>query len=186
MPNITWVNQGQSILLQGFKGYYYAPKQELDLKEKFPKYQNMNLAQLKALVQTDFIENFQDSNGNNITMYEERPEVFYFRDGKSDVYTKGGYDTQVFEYLDRQLGQSQRWRIETSATHIDFKSGGKLVIADKEYIILKVLTIITSGTTPNKFMAMNTPKGFERFAPKLLAIVQGVMIWILTSQPMVK
>jgi len=170
MPNITWVNQGQSIMLQAFKGTYYAPKQELDLKTKFPKYQEMNLAQLKALVQEDFVDNFKDSDGNKLTMYDEKGIVFYFRDGKSDVYTKGGLDFQVFEYLDRQLGQSQKWRIETSATHVDFKSGGKIVVGEKEFIILKVLTIITSGTTPNKFMAMNTPKGFERFAPKLLAI----------------
>lgn len=169
--DITYVNQGQSILLQGFKGLYYAPKQELDLKTQFPKWQEMNVAQLKGLVQKDFVENFRDTNGNKVSVYDERPKTFYFRDGKSDVYTKGGLDFQVFEYLDRQLGQSQKWRIETNATHIDFRSGGKIVVAGKEYIILKVLTIITSGTTPNKFMAMNTPKNFERFAPKLLAIV---------------
>lgn len=169
--NITWANQGQSIMLQGFRGVYYAPKEELDLRTQFPKFETMNLAQLKAKVETDFVNNFKDENGDTVTMYETRGIPFFFRDGKSDVYTKGGYDFQVFEYLDRQLGESQKWRIETNATHLDFKAGGKIVVGEREFIILKVLTIITSGTTPNKFMAMNTPKGFERFAPKLLAVV---------------
>lgn len=169
--DITYVNQGQSLLLQAFRGIYFAPKKELDLKNDFPKYQNMNLAQLKALVQKDFVDNFQNSSGEKISMYEEEGQPFYFRDGKSDVYTKGGYDFQVFEYLDNQLGQSQKWRIETNETFIEFKAGGKIVIDEREFIILKVLTIITSGTTPNKFLAMNSPKGFEKFAPKMLAIV---------------
>jgi hypothetical protein len=169
--DITFVNQGQSILLQAFKGVYFSPKQELDLQQQFPKYQNMNLAQLKNLVQTDFINNFENENGEKVVMYEDKGVEFHFRDGKSDVYTKGGYDFQVFEYLERQLGESQKWRIETNETYIDFKAGGKIIVGDREFIILKVLTIITSGTTPNKFLAMDTPKGFERFAPKILAIV---------------
>ena len=78
MPNITWTNQGQSIMLQGFKGIYFAPKQELDLKERFPKYQEMNL----ALVKKDFVDNFRDRR-NRLTMYEDVGIVFYFRDGSS-------------------------------------------------------------------------------------------------------
>ncbi len=169
--DITFVNQGQSILLQGFEGSYHAPKRELDLKRDFPKFKEMNLGKLKGLIQENWVNNFTDSSGNKVTMYDEDGKVFNFRDGKSDVYTKGGLDFEVFEYLDRQLGESQKWRIETSETYIEFKAGGKIVINSKEFIIFKVLTIITSGTAPNKFMAMNTPEGFERFAPKLLAIV---------------
>ena len=83
------------------------------------------------------------------------------------VMDRAPKDDFLFEYP----VESQKWRIETSATHLDFKAGGKIIVGEREFIILKVLTIITSGTTPNKFMAMNTPKGFERFAPKMLAII---------------
>jgi hypothetical protein len=169
--DITFVNQGNRLMLQGLEGHYYAPKKELVLQNDFPNYRTMNLAQLKSMIQTDFIKDFKDTNGDTVTFYDDTPQHFYFRDGKTDVYTKGGLDYQVFEYLDRQLGESQKWRLETNCTQVDFRAGGKVVIAGRDYIILKVLTILTTGTRSNKFMAMRTPNNWQRYGNKLLACV---------------
>ena len=158
-------------MLQNLEGYYQAPIEELKLEEVVPNYKDMTLAEVKAMINDDFIDNFTDSDGNKVEYWNEDKHHFFFRDGKSDVYTKGGLDYQVFEYLDGQYSENQKWRIETNATHIDFKAGGKVTIGNEEYRILKVLTILTSGTRPNKFSAMRTPDNFDRFATKMLALV---------------
>lgn len=169
--DITFVNQGNRIMLQGIDAFYQAPIEELVLEEVVPKFKEMTLAELKAKIDVDFIDNFTDDNGDRVEYWNSTKVHFFCRDGKSDVYTKGGLDYQVFEYLDSQVGERQKWRIETNATHIDFKSGGKVTIGDEEYRIIKVLTIITSGTRPNKFLAMKTPNGWDRYATKMLALI---------------
>ena len=168
--DITFVNQGNRLMLQVLDAYYFAPIKELDLQKDFPNFKNMNLQQLKNMIQKDFIKDFTDANGKNISFYDKTAQHFYFRDGKTDVYTKGGLDFAVFDYLDRQLGETQRWRLETNCTDVMFKAGGKITISNQEYIILKVLTILTTGTRGNKFTAMKAPHGWQRFGNKLLAI----------------
>ena len=168
--DITFQNQGNRLMLQVLEGYYYSPLKELDLQKEYPNFKSMNLSQLKAMIKQDFIKDFTDPTGNKISFYEKTSQHFYFRDGKSDVYTKGGLDFAVFDYLDRQLGESQKWRLETNCTHVDFRAGGKVVIANKEYIILKVLTILTTGTRGNKFTAMKSPDQWQRFGNKMLAL----------------
>lgn len=167
--DITFVNQGNRLMLQGLEGYYYAPIKELDLREDYPTFEEMSLTDLKALIETDFITDFIDADGKKISFYDTNGQHFFFRDGKTDVYTKGGLDFQVFDYLDRQLDETQKWRIETNNTAIDFKAGGKIIVAGKDYIILKVLTILTTGTRGNKFMAMRTPENWHKFGNKMLA-----------------
>lgn len=168
--DITFQNQGNRLMLQVLEGFYYSPLKELDLQKDFPNFKNLNLSQLKSMIQKDFIKDFNDENGKKISFYETNGQHFYFRDGKTDVYTKGGLDFQVFDYLDRQLGETQRWRLETNCTHVEFRAGGKVIIANKEYIILKVLTILTTGTRGNKFTAMKSPERWQRFGNKMLAL----------------
>lgn len=171
MRDITFQNQGNRLMLQNLEGYYRAPIQEMVLEDVVPNYKSLTLAEVKAMIQTNFIDDFVDSDGKKLDYWSEHSVHFFFRDGKTDVYTKGGLDYQVFEYLDGQVGESQKWRIETNATHIDFKAGGMITIAGEEYRILKVLTILTTGTRANKFLSMKTPKNFNRFANKLLALI---------------
>lgn len=170
MRNRNYVNQGNRLQMQNLSGYYQAPIKELDLENDFPNYKNMTLQELNNLIDSDFINNFTDSNGKKLEYWDEHKVHFYFRDGKSDVYTKGGLDFAVFQYLDNQIGEVQKWRIETNATHVDFKAGGKITIGTKEYRIMKVLTIITSGTRPNKFFAVRNYDNFEQYATKMLAL----------------
>ncbi len=169
--DITFVNQGNRLMLQAIEGYYQAPLSELKLEEMIPQYKNMTLNELKAYIDEDFVDGFVDGDGNKLEYWDDTKVHFFCRDGKSDVYTKGGLDYAVFEYLGNQVGESQKWRIETNATHIDFKAGGKITIGDEEYRILKVLTIITSGTRPNKFLAMKTPTHWARYSTKMLALI---------------
>ena len=168
--NRNFVNQGNRLMLQGLEAEYFAPKTELDLAVDFKGFQGLNLAQLKAKVQTDFVNNYLDENGNKTTVHELEGHTFHFRDGKSDVYTKGGLDYQVVEYLDRQQTQSQKWRMETNST-IDFKAGGKIVVAGQEFLLAKVLTILTTGTRGNKFLAMRSPVGWQRYGNKMLVLM---------------
>lgn len=168
--DITFVNQGNRLMLQNIEGFYFAPLKELDLQKEYPNFKSMNVTQLKAMIKQDFIKDFTDDDGNKINFYEKTGQHFFFRDGKTDVYTKGGLDFQVFDYLDRQLGETQKWRLETNCSHVNFSAGGKIIISNKEYIILKVLTILTTGTRANKFTAMKSPENWQRFGNKLLAV----------------
>lgn len=168
--NITKINAGNRMQLQALDGYYHAPKKELDLVRDIPNFKQKNLAQLKALINSDFTKFGQDEN-NNLSYIENEGQHFKFRDGKSDVYTKGGLDFEVFEYLDRQMGEKQKWRLETNNTQIDFKAGGKIYVGGQEFVIVKVLTILSSGTNKQKYLGMKTPKNFDEYAPKLLAVI---------------
>lgn len=168
--NITRINAGNRMALQALKGYYYAPKRELDLVKDIPNFKDKNLAQLKALINTDFAK-FGNDEGENLSYVENEGQTFFFRDGKSDVYTKGGLDFEVFDYLDRQMGEKQKWRLETNNTQVDFKAGGKIVVGGEEFVIVKVLTILSSGTNKQKYLGMGTPNNFSRYAPKMLAVI---------------
>jgi len=169
--NRNHINQGNRLMLQGMKGYYLAPKEPLEVEKDFPNYQNMSINELKNELESK--NKFVDIDNDvvdKLSWYQENGVAFQFRDGKSDVYTKGGYDTQMFEYLDRQYGESIKWRIETNAT-IDFIAGGKILLGNKEMTIVKVLNIITSGTRENKFLAMRNFNNLEKYATKMLALI---------------
>lgn len=162
--------QGNKLMLQGLGGYYIAPKEILDVKESIPNYNQLTLEEFRQKV----IENNKfvdiDKDTDKLAFYKDKGEFFKFRDGKSDVYTKGGYDIDVFEYLDRQYTESVKWRVETNTT-IDLQAGGKILLDGKELIIVKVLNILTSGSRENKFLAMKNYKDIERYATKMLALV---------------
>lgn len=169
--NRNYVNQGNRLMLQSMTGYYIPPLQEFDIKSEIPQYTKMTVSALRDLIQekNKFID-IDDNQADTLGWYKEKGKMFKFRDGKSDVYTKGGYDTEIFEYLDRQFSESIKWRIETNAT-IDFIAGGKIFLNGKEMVILKVLNIITSGTRENKFLAMRNFSHIEEYATKMLALI---------------
>jgi len=169
--NITQINAGNRMQLQALTGYYHAPKKELDIIKDIPNFKEMNLAQIKAMINKDFSKFGNVDETETLEYIEKNGQMFKFRDGKSDVYTKGGLDYEVFEYLDRQMGEKQKWRLETNNTHVDFKAGGKIYVAGEEFVIVKVLTILSSGTNKQKYIGMNTPKNFMKYAPKMLAVI---------------
>jgi len=143
--NRNFVNQGNRLMLQGLEASYYAPKQELNLERDFKGFTGWNLAQLKSKVEADFVKSYKDADGNQVS-------------------------NQVVEYLDRQQTQNQKWRLETNST-MDFKAGGKVIVAGQEFLIAKVLTILTTGTRTNKFLAMRTPLGWQRYGNKMIVLM---------------
>ncbi len=168
--NITQINAGNRMQLQVLTGYYHAPKKELDIIKDIPNFKEMNLAQIKAMINKDFSKFGNVDETETLEYIEKNGQMFKFRDGKSDVYTKGGLDYQVVEYLDRQQTQNQKWRLETNST-MDFKAGGKVIVAGQEFLIAKVLTILTTGTRTNKFLAMRTPLGWQRYGNKMIVLM---------------
>lgn len=168
--NRNYVQQGNRLMLQAISAYYISPKEPLDIKEDIPNYSKMTVAELKQKLidEHKFVE--VDDDIDKLGFYKKEGQFFKCRDGKSDVYTKGGYDVDIFEYLDRQYGETVKWRIETNST-IEFQAGGKILIGGKEFIIAKVLNIITSGSRENKFFAMRNFEHIERYATKMLALV---------------
>lgn len=168
--NRNFVQQGNRLMLQAIGAYYIPPKEPIDIKEDIPNYNKLTVAELRQKLQDEnkFVK--IDDNVDKLAFYKDNGQFFKLRDGKSDVYTKGGYDIEIFEYLDRQYGERVRWRVETNST-INFVAGGKILLGGKELMIAKVLNIITSGSRENKFFAMRNYNDLERYATKMLALV---------------
>jgi len=168
--NRNFIQQGNRLPLQALGAYYIPPKTAVDIKEEMPNYRNLTIDELKQKLidEHKFVAIKEDTD--KLAFYKENGLFFKFRDGKSDVYTKGGYDIDIFEYLDRQYTETIKWRIETNST-IDFVAGGKILMGDKELFIAKVLNIITSGSRENKFLAMRNYDNIERYATKMLALI---------------
>ena len=168
--NRNFVMQGNRLMLQSIKGYYLPPNEEVDVKKEYSNYSDLTINDLKQkLVDEHKFTELKDDE-DKLAFYKKNGHPFKFRDGKSDVYTKGGYDVEIFEYLDRQYGEKVRWRIESNST-VEFVAGGKILLGDKELFIAKVLNIITSGSRENKFFAMRNYKSIERYATKMLALI---------------
>jgi len=168
--NRTFLNQGNRLMLQWAVGYYLPPKTPQDIEEVVSDLHDLTATDLKqALIDQHKFEELDD-DVNKLSYYEEHGIRFQFRDGKSDVYTKGGYDTELFELLERQYTDQVKWRIETNAT-IKFEPMGKVLIGDKEMAIAKVLDIQTTGTRENKYLAMRNYNYIEQFATKMLILI---------------
>lgn len=168
--NRNFVQQGNRLPLQTLGGYYLPPKEEVDLKKEYPNFKKLTKNELKQKLIDEHKFVSIDDNVDKLSYYKEHGIFFKFRDGKSDVYTKGGYDIDVFEYLDRQYTETVKWRIETNST-VDFIAGGKILLDGKELFIAKALNIVTTGSRENKFLAMRNYKDIERYATKMLALI---------------
>lgn len=168
--DITFVMQGNQMDLQNLEGTYFAPIREFDLQTEIPNWETMNTHQLQQVL-TDTFDNVKDNNGDKMSFWSKDGEDFAFRDGKTDVYTKEGLNYEIFEYLERQVGDDGLWRIKTNETSIDFKAGGMIIVGGREYKILKVVNAFIEGTMMNKFSAMKTPDDFYRYANKIMAVV---------------
>ncbi len=169
--DITFVMQGNQMDLQNLYGEYFDPIRELDLEKDVPNWEKMNQFELVKYLEENTFSEAKDEKGNQLSFWSKEPQGFYFRDGKTDVYTKEGLNYEIFEYLERQIGDNGLWRIKTNVTHIDFKPGGMIVVAGREYKILKVVNAFIEGTVMNKFSAMNTPVNLHRYTNKIMAIV---------------
>jgi hypothetical protein len=165
MSNVSKINFIRKIPNQTLKATYYAPKSQRDIEEFNPNYKTLKPSELKNLYADAFMEEhrgeFTETNG----------QVFRYKDGTEDVYVKSGYEHDVFEYLDRQLMNKYKYRIITDVTHIDFKAGGRVMINGVFFEVLKVINMTNDIPTQNKFRMMPYVQDFQRYAPKVIALV---------------
>jgi hypothetical protein len=144
------------------RAIYYPPLKERELEDVAPNYSTMSVADLVALYPKDY----QSKEYNK--MVSENGKTFRCKTGNEDVYKKTGYESEVFEYLDRQYGTKRNYRLTTDA-NIDFKAGGWILVYGQPFLILKVIDLDNDVTTQNqarfrKHTHMNT------YAPKLIAL----------------
>ncbi len=153
--------------LENLIAEYTAPKEEKDIVVSLPNFRNMTSEQVRNYYKSQ--ELFTDNE--NMNYIEENTHRFYCKDGTTNVYTKRGFDIEIDEILMRQLIEKQNWRLETTNTHIDFKAGGRIVIGEKSFYIIKVVNQMSVQTTQNKFQARRNMRGFTRLSIKLLILV---------------
>lgn len=164
--NRNFVNS-QRGFLQNILAYYLEPKQEVDIVNDVPNFRNMTTKQIQDYYEKR--ELFTSEDNMDYISKEKRP--FYCKDGTTNVYTKRGFDIEIDEILDRQLIEIQMWRLQTTNTSIDFKSGGRIYVGEKVFTIIKVINQISTETVQNKFFARRNMNGWIKLGIKLLVLV---------------
>lgn len=165
MRNISRMNLLRKIPNQTLRAKYYAPKSRRDIEELYPNFNDMSPSQIKAL----YSDNFMNEQRGDFIEQEGIP--FRYKDGTEDVYVKSGYESDVFEYLDRNMMDKKKYRIITDASHVDFMAGGRIEIDGTFFEIIKVIAMTSDVSTQNKFRGMKGVNQPQRFAPKLLALI---------------
>lgn len=165
MRNVSRINFIRKIPNQTLRATYYPPKTRRDIDDIELDYTNMTPEQIKNSYSNDFINEYRGEQ------WEENGISFRYKDGTEDVYTKSGYEFEIFEYMERQNMSKLRYRIITDATHIEFLAGGRIKI-DGEYMnIVKVINMTNDVATQNKYRRnRNTQKPYI-YAPKILALM---------------
>lgn len=165
MRNISRVNLIRKIPNQTLRAKYYAPKTRRDIEELYPDFKSLSPAQIKALYSDNFL------NEHRGDFIEQEGIPFKYKDGTEDVYVKSGYESDVFEYLERNMMDKKKYRIITDNTQIEFTAGGRVEIDGTFFEIIKVIAMTSDISTQDKFRAMKGVQNPQRFAPKLLALI---------------
>lgn len=164
--NRNFVNS-QRGFLQNILAYYLEPKHEVDIVDTIPNFRNMTTKQIQEYY--DDRELF--TGEENMEYVSKHKKPFYCKDGTTNVYTKRGFDVEIDEILDRQLIEKQVWRLQTTNTSINFKSGGRIYVGDKKFTIIKVINQISTETVQNKFFARRNMENWTKLGIKLLVLV---------------
>lgn len=165
MRNVSKVNLLRKIPNQTLKAKYYAPKNRRDIEEQYPNFQDLSPKQIKELYTNDFL------NEHRGDFIEQEGQMFRFKDGTEDVYVKSGFESDVFEYMERNMMDKRKYRIITDVTHINFVAGGRIEIDGIFFEIIKVIEMTSDIATQNKFRALKQVKSPAQYAPKLLALI---------------
>lgn len=165
MRNVSRVNLLRKVPNQTLRAKYYPPKSRRDIEELYPDFQSLSPKQIKELYSNDFL------NEHRGDFIEDEGIPFRYKDGTEDVYVKSGYESDVFEYLDRNMMDKKKYRIITDNTHVEFLAGGRIEIDGTFFEVIKVISMTSDVTTQNKFRAMKGVQNPQRFAPKLLALI---------------
>jgi hypothetical protein len=165
MRNVSKVNLLRKIPNQTLKAKYYAPKTRRDIEEQYPNFQDLSPKEIKELYSNDFL------NEHRGDFVEQEGQVFRFKDGTEDVYVKSGYESDIFEYMERNMMDKRKYRIITDVTHIQFVAGGRVEIDGVFFEVIKVIEMTSDVATQNKFRGLKGVTSPGKYAPKLLALI---------------
>lgn len=165
MRNISRLNLIRKIHNQTLRATYFPPKTIRDIEEQNPDYSELSPNELKALYSDNFIEEHKGE------FWENEGISFRYKDGTEDVYTKSGYEHEIFEYLERNMINKKRYRILTDDTHIDFYAGGRVLIDGQYFEVLKVINMTNDIPTQNKYRGKKNIPSPHLYAPKIIALI---------------
>ena len=165
MRNVSKVNFLRKIPNQTLKAIYFAPTTRSDIEDTIPNYLDMTPQAIKDTYTKNWLED------HKLTNVEEHGQKFRYKDGTEDVYTKSGYEHDIFEYLDRHFMNKRKYRIITDVSHIDFMAGGRVLIDDEYYEVIKVINMTNDIPTQNKMRGIPYAKSPHIYAPKIIALI---------------
>lgn len=165
MRNISRVNLIRKIPNQTLRATYYAPKSRRDIEEQFEDFTNLSPTQIKEYYSSNFM------NEHRGDFVEQEGIPFKYKDGTEDVYVKSGYESDLFEYMERNMMDKRKYRIITDNSHVDFMAGGRVKIDDILFEIVKVIAMTSDVSTQNYFRNKKGIQNAQQRAPKLLALI---------------
>ena len=153
MASLTMIMGQSTTFNEDILGTYYPPKNEYDFEKDIRESNyTASIADLKRAfdiannnIKVDNVEERDKSQ-----YYDETGITFYGKDGTSDAYVKRGLDADIVSYFERQEVNQRTWRFSTSSSDIDFKGGGKIVIGNKEWVIIKVINQFSTNDIENQ------------------------------------
>lgn len=153
MRSLTMIMGKSTDFNEDIKAYYHEPLKEYDFDKKIKEsnYQ-ASLSSLKhawqIAVNEKKVDNVEERDKSQY--FDETGVMFFGKDGTSDAYVKRGLDSDLFSYFERQEIDKRTWRLQTSVSHIDFKSGGKIFVGEDEWVILKVINQLSTNDIENQ------------------------------------
>lgn len=165
MRNISRMNLIRKVPNQTLKAKYYAPKSRRDIEELLPNFKTMSPSQIKE----EYSKNFMNEHRGDFLENEGIP--FKYKDGTEDVYVKSGFESDLFEYMERNMMDKRKYRIITDNSNVDFMAGGRVEIDGLFFEIIKVISMTSDVATQNSFRAKKGIQRAQQMAPKLLALV---------------
>lgn len=165
--DLTFKGLTNSIQNKNYQAWYMAPKTEQKVIDETIDFNKLTWEQIKALKPKNWFDDKSD--------YWEDGErqFFYGKDGTSNAYVKQGMDTEIEEYVEREITERFSWRLQTDEPII-FKSGGKIRVRGRDWYIVQVINQDATGTIQNKLNAFDTNPNAEwlqRLGLKTLVLV---------------
>lgn len=173
MRGLTRLMGSSTTFNEDIKGFYHEPLKEYDFDKNIRESNfNASIDDLKRAFQVANGEiQIDDVEERDKTQYfNESGRVFYGKDGAGDAYVKKGIDADLVSYFERQETEKRTWRMATSTTHIDFKSGGKVFIGGREWVILKVINQLSTNDIENNLKARSNMSIVETWGAKILIL----------------
>lgn len=171
--NFTLLMGQSTTFNEDIRATYFQLKKEYDFeKDIIESNYNTSIDDLmKAYNISNGNEKPQDVNDRNKTQYFDEDGIyFYGKDGVSDAYTKAGLDNDIVSYFDRQEINRRVWRFSTSASDIEFRAGGKVLIGEKPWIILKVINQLKTNDIENNIKTRTNTTLLENWGYKILVL----------------